>query len=168
MRKRVLSLLLAVLMIISVLPVAANAYTQGYDGLGPRAIQGGQRDFKWPVPGYYNIQSCFYDQRNHCALDIAAPEGTKIVASYDGTVIQTFSGGYGDGFGNYVVVKHNYRLLDGSTVVLYSRYSHMSSVSTSVGATVYAGTTELGRVGATGSAEGNHLDFQILYGDWRP
>ena len=59
MRKRVLSLLLAVLMIISVLPVAANAYTQGYDGLGPRAIQGGQRDFKWPVPGYYNIQSCF-------------------------------------------------------------------------------------------------------------
>ena len=44
----------------------------------------------------------------------------------------------------------------------------MSSVSTSVGATVYAGTTELGRVGATGSAEGNHLDFQILYGDWRP
>ena len=48
----------------------------------------------------------------HYALDISAITGTSVVASYSGTVIEAVDGGtgyYGDGFGNYVVIQHNYR-----------------------------------------------------------
>ncbi len=166
--KRFLSLLLVAIMLFTIVPHVAIAYTQGYDGMGPVCIYGGQRDFRWPVPGYYNIQSCFYDQRNHCAIDISAPLNTPAVASYDGIVIQTFNGGYGDGFGNYVVLEHKYKTLDGSTVILYTRYSHLNSVSVKIGDTVYAGMTEVGKIGSTGASTGNHLDFQILYGNWQP
>ena len=143
----------------------------GNNGLGPVVISGGQRNFQWPVPGWYNIMSCFYDYRNHCALDIAASAGTAVVASYDGVVIQAVDKGtdyYGDGFGNYVVVEHDYVTLDGIYITIYTRYSHMKKVYVGVGAYVYGGSTVLGEVGMTGAANGNHLDFQILYGGWQP
>lgn len=146
-----------------------DAYTQGKDGMGPVVISGGRRDFKWPVPGQYNIKSCFYDQRNHCAIDIAAPKNTPVVASYNGTVLKAVDGGtsyYGDGFGNYVVLQHSYTLPSG-TITLYTRYSHLNSASVKEGATVQAGS-EIGKVGTTGNSTGNHLDFQILYGNWKP
>ncbi len=62
-----------------------------YDGLGPVVITGGKRDMQWPVPNYPNIQSCFYDHRNHRAIDIAAPSGTPVVAAYPGTVVEVYS-----------------------------------------------------------------------------
>ena len=168
MRKRIVSFVLAVVFLVTLVSNIITPSFAATDVLGPRVINGGRRDFKWPVPGYYNIQSCFYDQRNHCAIDISAPQGTPIVAAYDGTVIQSFNGGYGDGFGNYVVLQHNYQLLDGTYITLYSRYSHMYSVSVNVGDQVRAGKSEVGKVGTTGASEGNHLDFQILYGNWQP
>ncbi len=168
-----MSLLLTVLIIYSlfsfVFLLPASAYTQGYDGMGPVVIDGGRRDFKWPVPGYNNIQSCFYDTRNHCAIDISAPVNTSAVASYAGTVIKAVDGGtnyYGDGFGNYVVLQHTYQSSNGA-ITLYSRYSHLNSVSVREGAVVSVGA-EIGKIGTTGSSTGYHLDFQILYGNWQP
>lgn len=167
-KKRLMCLLLFIVIVLnSFVPVVA--YTQGQDGMGPVVITGGKRDFKWPVPGYYNIQSCFYDTRNHCAIDISAPVNTSAVASYAGTVIKAVDGGtsyYGDGFGNYVVLQHTYQSSSG-TITLYSRYSHLNSVSVSEGTIVSAGT-EVGKIGTTGSSTGYHLDFQILYGNWQP
>ena len=166
MRRIVSCFLLAVMLL---LPLSqAYAHTPGYDGMGPKVITGGRRDFAWPVPGYENLQSCFYDHRNHYAIDIAAPAGVKVVAAYDGTVIKTYSGGYGDGFGNYVVLRHDYTLLDGKQIVLYSRYNHLSAVTVSVGDRVTRGVTQVGKIGSTGNSQGNHLDFQILYGGWQP
>lgn len=180
MKKRIISFVLCVVMVLSLFPYvfsSVNAYTEGYDGMGPVKLSGGQRDMKWPVPGYYNIQSCFYDHRDHYAIDISANKGTTVVATYAGTVVATYTKcthNYGkesrccnDGYGNYVVLKHTYTKLDGSSVELYSRYSHLTDVNVSVGQSVSMGTT-IGTVGSTGYSGGFHLDFQTLYGGWAP
>lgn len=169
--KRIISIFLTVVMIITLVPIFSLPSNAVSAGVGSKVLTGGKRDFKWPVPGNYGISSCFTDGRKHCAIDIVASTGTRVVAAYDGTVIKAVDGGttyYGDGFGNYVVVQHSYTLSNGNTATLYTRYSHLNSVSTSVGAKVYGGTTEIGRVGNTGNSTGPHLDFQILYGGWQP
>ncbi len=167
MKQKAAALLLSAVMCLTLLAAAAPhamAYKIGYDGMGPQVLAGGQRDFLWPVPGHCNIQGCFYDHRNHCALDIAAPTGTPIVASYDGVVVA--AGNLGDGFGNFVALRHDYKAQDGTISPLYSRYSHMNSISVRTGTAVTAGVTQLGTVGATGKVTGPHLDFQILVNDW--
>lgn len=177
MKRRYISLLLIATVLIGMLAIHPAAYTQGYDGMGPVVITGGKRNFKWPVPDNYNLKGCFYDHRNHCAIDIAADGGTPVVASYPGRVVATyrscthnFSKTYNccnDGFGNYVVLIHDYTLSSGETIQLYSRYSHLTAVSVSVGDVVQTGQ-KVGTIGTTGYSQGNHLDFQILYENWQP
>jgi murein DD-endopeptidase MepM/ murein hydrolase activator NlpD len=82
-----------------------------------------------------------------------------IHAAQAGVVI--FAGNSGDWAGNHVAVRHS----NGMTTM----YSHMSSLGTSVGATVSAGQV-IGYVGATGRAFGAHLHFELYpagvrYGD---
>lgn len=165
---RKVAVLFAMVITVAAFTIPGMAYTEGYDGMGPKVIEGGMRDFVWPVPEYNNLQSCFYDTRNHMALDISAPTGTQIVASFDGTVVatettQTYAT---SGYGNYVVVEHNYVLGTGERITLYSKYNHMSSVTVNVGDPVSGGKTKLGEVGSSGKTEGPHLDFQIFYGEW--
>jgi len=174
MRKRWLGLVVALTMflgIIVITPIRGNAVASG---AGSKVISGGMRDFKWPVPGNYKLSGCFMEVRGgnivyHYALDIPANKGTSVVASYTGTVIQAVDGGvnyYGDGFGNYVVVQHSYVLRGGNRITLYTRYSHLNSVSVTVGDTVTGGVTEVGKVGSSGQSTGPHLDFQILQNGW--
>lgn len=146
---------------------------------GEVKITGVYPDFMWPVPDSYGLSSCFLDNRNHCAIDITGTTETEVVASYGGTVVKVFASCKhnfkkeytccNDGFGNFVVIKHTYPKLDGSTIELYSRYSHLTDVDSRVkeGQTVLKGQT-IGTIGSTGYSQGFHLDFQILYGDWRP
>ena len=57
----------------------------------------GNRDFKWPVPSFQNISSCFLDPdavtitherpKYHFALDIYTGYAVDVVAAYDGTVV---------------------------------------------------------------------------------
>ena len=183
MKKRIIAVLLAIVMVVSLVPAMAITAYAAPAGCGPRKMEGGQRDFGWPVPDNYGISSCYLDGanagdpdgRNHYAIDIPANMGTRVVASYAGTVEAIYSGcshnyskNYSccnDGFGNFVVLKHTYKLADGSTKTLYSRYSHLTNVSVSVGQTVSKGTL-VGTVGSTGYSQGFHLDFQILQNNW--
>ena len=135
---------------------------EGYDGLGPVKLTG-KRDLQWPAPNYYNIQSCFYDHRNHQAIDISAPSETPVVASYAGKVIEVQDSN--DGYGKHVVLSHNYTLFNGTTTTLYTKYNHLNSYAVSVNQSVARGQ-KIGGIGMTGSAEGNHLDFQTLIGGW--
>lgn len=138
-------------------------------GAGERKLEGGQRDLLWPVPGAYNLSSCYKDGRNHCALDIAANKGTTIVASYPGTVVEidtSCTHNYGKSYtcctsyGNYVLLEHTYTLKNGSTITLFTRYAHMGKISVSEGQSVSKGTT-LGVVGSTGHSTGFHLHYEI-------
>ncbi len=87
--------------------------------------------------------------RFHQGTDLAAPEGTPVVASFSGRVeIAGWLGGYG----LIVVISH------GDTHE--TRYAHLSEVLVKVGQEVKQGNV-IGLVGSTGLATGPHLHFEI-------
>ena len=89
----------------------------------------------------------------HNGIDLSCHvEGTPIRAAASGTVIVASSGGWGGGYGSYVVVRH-----PNGTQTLYA---HMSRVEASVGQQVSQGD-EIGRVGSTGKSTGPHLHFEV-------
>ena len=168
--------LCCVLFLLSFLPVSEVLAASKPSQAGERKLEGGQRDFKWPVPGQYNLSSCFLDNRAHYSLDIAGPMGSSVVASYAGEVIDIFTGcehNWGkdnsccSSWGNFVLLEHSYTLKSGKQITLYSRYAHLSDVSVSVGKTVARGE-KIGTVGSTGRSSGPHLDYEILYGGTSP
>lgn len=140
----------------------------------------GYRDMTWPVPGHYNLSSCFFDDDAkgvdrsdyHYALDIfTGSTDANVVAAYAGTVVEIVNNGNGDGgFGNQIVIKHSYKTRDGNTRTLYTHYSHLYSYSVRTGQSVTAGQV-IGKTGGTGYGTvsyGVHLDFQILTSsEWR-
>ncbi|PZV13189.1 MAG: hypothetical protein DCF20_16030 [Pseudanabaena sp.] len=87
--------------------------------------------------------------RFHQGTDLAAPEGTPVVAAFSGRVeIAGWLGGYG----LIVVISH------GDTHE--TRYAHLSEVLVKPGQEVKQGNV-IGLVGSTGMATGPHLHFEI-------
>lgn len=159
--------ILSAILLLCVLPVGAFAAPNPPSQAGKRVIEGGLRDFQWPVPGNYNLTSCYLDNRSHYSLDMDGEMGDPVVASYAGTVEEISTANSSSGWGNYVLLKHNYKTASGSQIVLYSRYAHLKEVLVAVDDTVTAGQ-KIGTVGATGSVntatgDGSHLDYDILY-----
>jgi len=107
-------------------------------------------DFCWPLTG--NILAGFGKQsgKRHQGLDIEAPEGTNILAIYDGTV--TYSDDKLRGYGNMVIIKHNE---DYSSV-----YAHNQINLVREGEGVNKGQV-IARVGITGWTDVAHLHFEI-------
>ncbi len=85
----------------------------------------------------------------HRGTDYAAPHGTPIWSTANGTVIAS---GYTAGNGNYVKVKHN----DTYT----TQYLHMSKRNARVGQRVKQGDV-IGYVGSTGLATGPHVCYRF-------
>ncbi len=118
----------------------------------------------WPVRGGYISQGfgctgfVYESAYGSCAhfhggIDIAAPQGTPIVAAAAGTVI--FAGWKGNGGGYQVWVSNGHNF--------YTGYHHMSAVAVRTGQRVGRGQF-IGRVGMTGNATGPHLHFEIWIG----
>jgi len=111
--------------------------------------------FELPVQGrfsspfglrrYFNGQA----RRPHSGLDIAAPEGTPILAPAEGTIINT-----GDYFfnGNTVFIDHGQGLI--------TMYCHLNRISVKAGDTVKRGDS-IGEVGMTGRVTGPHLHWSV-------
>ncbi|MEO5341460.1 MAG: peptidoglycan DD-metalloendopeptidase family protein [Magnetococcus sp. MYC-9] len=90
--------------------------------------------------------------RAHKGVDYAAPQGTPVRAAAAGQV--TFVGNKGE-YGQFVTVRHN--------DTYSTAYAHLSGFARGlrVGSRVKQGEV-LGRVGATGSATGPHLHYEVL------
>ena len=89
--------------------------------------------------------------RAHLGVDYGAPHGAPVVAVADGVVV---SAGWAGGGGNQVHIRH--------TGGYESYYLHLSSFGPGVRAGARVGQGNLiGRVGATGTATGPHLDYRI-------
>ena len=103
-----------------------------------------------PVAEGY-ISSSFGERngRRHTGLDIAAPQGSEIMAAADG--LATFAGENG-GYGNYLVIDH------GGGVE--TRYAHCSEILVKEGDRVGRGEV-VALVGSTGNSTGPHLHFEI-------
>ena len=97
----------------------------------------------------YRIHPIRKTRRMHTGVDYAAPTGTPVKATADGTVVRA---GVAGGYGNMVEVQHS----DGTT----SRYAHLHTFRTSVGQPVKQGQV-IGLVGSTGMSTGPHLHFEI-------
>jgi murein DD-endopeptidase MepM/ murein hydrolase activator NlpD len=108
--------------------------------------------FIWPVEGTFTSGFGYRWGRMHEGIDIAAAEGTPILAAADGTVILMQSEYESGGYGNYTCIDHGGGL---STC-----YAHQSSFATSNGAQVSQGTV-IGYVGNTGHSYGAHLHFEV-------
>lgn len=112
-------------------------------------------NFIWPVAGPvsspFGLRRFFNDQprRPHGGIDIAAPEGTPIMATADGVVLEA-----GDYFfnGNSVFIEHG--------LGLQSFYAHLSRIDVKAGERVSQGQI-IGAVGATGRVTGAHLHWSV-------
>ncbi|MBQ5591807.1 MAG: M23 family metallopeptidase [Clostridia bacterium] len=93
-----------------------------------------------PISGKYGL---------HTGLDIAAAEGTGIVAAYNGVIKDT---GYGTKKGKYVLMEHS----DGTKTL----YCHCSEILVDEGTVIRAGEV-IALVGSTGWSTGPHLHFEI-------
>ena len=98
---------------------------------------------KHPIDGFNKM---------HQGTDFAAPMGTPIMASGDGTIIKA---GWCGGGGNCVKIRHN------STY--QTVYAHMSKFARGIksGVRVKQGQT-IGYVGSTGKSTGPHLHYEVI------
>jgi murein DD-endopeptidase MepM/ murein hydrolase activator NlpD len=106
----------------------------------------------WPVEGTLTSPFGYRWGRMHEGIDIAAPEGTPIMAAAAGTVVLMQSEASSGGYGNYTCIDHGGGLA--------TCYGHQSSFATSEGASVGQGQV-IGYVGNTGHSFGAHLHFEV-------
>ncbi|MCC7478438.1 peptidoglycan DD-metalloendopeptidase family protein [bacterium] len=111
--------------------------------------------FKKPCPGSivsgfgYRNHPIFGKRKMHTGVDIAAPEGTTIIAAGDGKVIDA---GRMGGYGLAVVIDHG----NGRATL----YGHCSEINCKVGDVVAAGE-KIAEVGSTGYSTGPHCHFEV-------
>src|SRR4051812_10859374 len=109
----------------------------------------------WPAPGA--VTSPFGGGRHHPGIDIDGVTGDPAMAAGAGTV--TLAGpapsGYA-GYGNVIMIDHG--------VGLATLYAHLSRVDVAVGQVVQQGQ-QIGAIGATGFATGDHLHFEVRVAD---
>lgn len=86
----------------------------------------------------------------HAGIDLAAPLGTPIYATADGSVI---TAGYNNGgYGNLIKLDHGRGI--------ETRYGHLSAILVSEGQHVTRGQL-IGRMGSTGRSTGSHLHYEV-------
>ncbi|MEU4239370.1 M23 family metallopeptidase [Actinoplanes sp. NPDC026619] len=100
------------------------------------------------------VTSCFGPRwgRQHEGVDMAAPDGTPIVAAGAGVVVRA---GVEQGYGNAVLIDHG----DG----WLTHYGHLSVIGVVAGQRVVAGE-QIGNEGSTGHSTGPHLHFEVHQG----
>ncbi len=109
------------------------------------------KDLSRIASGYGSrIDPVYKTPKFHYGLDFAAPQGTPIYATADGTV--TTAGSTGNGYGNHVIINHGYGY--------ETLYGHMVRVKARNGQVVKRGEV-IGWVGSTGKSTGPHCHYEV-------
>ncbi len=125
----------------------------------PKPLRGnGDRQLLFPIIGGAFTSSEFGMRLHpvigswlmHAGKDLAAPEGTPVVAALTGTVI---SSGLAGGYGIAVEIEHD-------APRRRTLYGHLSEIYLRPGQRVGQGEV-IGRVGSTGLSTGPHLHFEL-------
>ena len=116
--------------------------------VNPATLPDYSGDYIFPVPGGRLTQHL----HGKNGADIGNRRGAEIVAVASGKVIVDNRGGYGGGYGTYLVIAH-----ENGTQTLYA---HNSKNVVTVGDRVSQGET-IAYMGSTGHSTGPHLHFEI-------
>ena len=109
-------------------------------------------DLKRIASGFgYRIDPVYKTVKLHPGLDFAAPAGTPIYATANGTV--EFAGNRGDGYGNNVIINHGYGYK--------TLFGHMFKIKARTGQRVTRGEV-IGWVGSTGKSTGPHCHYEVI------
>ena len=100
----------------------------------------------------YRMHPIYKTRKFHSGVDYAAPKGSHIYASGNGTVEMAR---YVNGYGNFVKIRHNSEY--------ETAYGHMQGFAKGIrpGVRVRKGQV-IGYVGSTGRSTGPHLHFEII------
>ena len=104
----------------------------------------------WPAEGILTSGFGPRARDNHPGIDIAARQGSDIMAA-DGGVVY-YAGSKYSGYGNLVIIEHD----DGSRTY----YAHCSELLVEEGDEVFRGQV-IAYMGSTGLATGSHLHFEV-------
>ena len=106
----------------------------------------------WPLRGVLVSAFGMRDREQHEGIDLAAPEGTPVLAAAAGKVLFV---GEQRGYGKIVLVGH-----EGGLVTIYA---HNADNLVELGQPVSRGQ-RIARVGRSGNATGPHLHFEVRVG----
>jgi murein DD-endopeptidase MepM/ murein hydrolase activator NlpD len=108
-------------------------------------------DLKRVASGFgYRIDPVYKTVKLHNGLDFAAPQGTPIYATANGSV--RVAANTGTGYGNHVVINHGYGY--------ETLYGHMFRIKVKAGQKVKRGEI-IGWVGSTGKSTGPHCHYEV-------
>lgn len=93
-------------------------------------------------------------RRPHKGIDLAAPRGSAVMASHEGTIIYTGSGF--KGYGKMIMIESNTESGTGFATL----YGHLDKIVVYEGKKVNQGEV-IGALGNTGRSSGPHLHFEI-------
>lgn len=112
----------------------------------------GAKPFIYPTRG--DITQGY--RSGHYALDIADTSKPPVWAAGSGTVTKAYSGGWGGGYGNHVIVDHG----DG----LETLYAHLYHLTVSEGQWIDQGQVvgQMGNTGRVYGATGIHLHWEVI------
>jgi len=109
------------------------------------------KDLRRMASGYgYRTDPIYKTTKFHAGMDFAAPSGTEIYATGDGTVVRADADA--SGYGNHVRINHGYGYL--------TLYGHMSRIKVRPGQKVKRGDV-IGEIGNTGKSVGPHLHYEV-------
>jgi murein DD-endopeptidase MepM/ murein hydrolase activator NlpD len=113
-------------------------------------------DFIWPIEKFDRITSTFGRRWSlfHEGIDIPAGRGIPIIAVSNGRVI---TARFIENLGNTICLEHRDNI--------FTKYCHASQVIVKDGDIIKKGQV-IGYVGSTGNSTGNHLHFEVRYGDF--
>ena len=135
----------------------ANAILEELDQLNLYRIAASKAPFATPVKSSFRFTSGYGRRRDpktggirsHLGVDLAAPVGTPLYATADGTVVFA---GWSSGYGRLVKIQHAFGI--------ETRYAHMSRISVKVGQKV-SRADRIGDMGASGRVTGPHVHYEV-------